>query len=105
MFKSKLGVMTVVLATFSLAGTTVLAADAPKGDAKDLKGFSCKEVMRLSGPDRDIALALAHGYVLGKKGATKYDVDMLAGITEKFIDYCLDNPKANALESFEKVAK
>ena len=61
--------------------------------------------MRLSGQDRDVALALAHGYVLGRKGTTKYEIEVLAQITDKFIDYCLDNPKANALEAFERIAK
>lgn len=87
------------------AGSSALAADAPKGSTRDLNEYSCKDVMRLSGQDRDVALALTHGYVLGKKGTTKFEVDALAGITDKFIDYCLDNPKANALEAFERIAR
>jgi hypothetical protein len=60
--------------------------------------------MRLSGNDRDIAIAFAHGYVLGKKGTTQYDVDALAQITDRFIDYCLDHPADKALQSFENLA-
>ena len=71
----------------------------------DLSGHTCKDVMRLSGEDREIALALVHGYVLGRKGTTKYDVEVLAEITDRFIDYCLDNPKDNALAAFEKIAR
>jgi hypothetical protein len=104
MFKFSVGAVAAV-AALSLAGPNALAADPPSQNAKDLASFSCKEVMRLNGQDRDVALALAHGYVLGKKGTTKYEIDKLAQVTDKFIDFCLDNPKANALEAFERIAK
>jgi len=107
MFKFGASVMTAsVLVALALPRAGALAAE-PKGgeDIRDLGSSSCKEVMRLSGQDRDVALALAHGYVLGKKGTTKYEIEVLAQITDKFIDYCLDNPKANALDAFERIAK
>jgi uncharacterized membrane protein len=93
---------TAVLTALALSAVTVVtqAADAKQ----DFGTQTCKEVMRLSGSDRDIALAFAHGYVLGKKGTTQYEVDALAQVTDQFIDYCLDNPAANALQSFEKFA-
>lgn len=97
----------IAAATFvalSVAAMSVRAADPPSQNARDLRDNTCKDVMRLSGQDRDVALALAHGYVLGKKGTTKYEIDNLAQITDKFIDYCLDNPKENALAAFEKIA-
>lgn len=106
MFKLNVGAMVVAaLAALSLGGMNALAADPPSQNARDLKSNTCKDVMRLNGQDRDVALALAHGYVLGRKGTTKYEIDRLSQITENFIDYCLDNPKANALEAFEKIAK
>ena len=83
----------------SMPGTAVAA------DQRDFGTQSCKDVMRLSGSDRDIALAFVHGYMLGKKGTTKYEVETLAQITDQFIDYCLDHPAENALQSFEKLAK
>lgn len=87
------------LAVSATSGAAVAA------DQRDFGNQSCKDIMRLSGQDRDIALAFAHGYVLGKKGTTQYEVDRLAGITDRFIDYCLDNPRANALQSFETIAE
>jgi hypothetical protein len=42
---------------------------------------------------------------LGKKGVTTFDIQTLAEITDKFMDYCLDNPNEKALASFEKIAK
>jgi len=91
--------MTLFMLSAAMSGTAIAA------DSRDFGTQTCKEIMRLSGNDRDIALAFAHGYVLGKKGTTQYDVDALAQVTDRFIDYCLDHPAENALESFEKLAK
>jgi hypothetical protein len=59
----------------------------------------------MSGAERDLALAFVHGYMLGKKGTTRYDIEKLSAITDRFLDYCLDHPTENALRSFEKVAR
>mgnify|MGYP001817537776 CR=1 FL=1 len=91
-------VMALSILSAAVSGTAVAA------DKRDFGTQTCREVMRLSGSDRDIALAFAHGYVLGKKGTTQYEVDALAQVTDQFIDYCLDHPAANALQSFEKFA-
>jgi hypothetical protein len=90
--------------TFSVLAGTAAAAE-PADQKRDFSVLSCKEVMRLSGTDRDITLAFAHGYVLGRKDTTRYDVDALAQVTDQFIDYCLDHPAENALQSFEKFAR
>ena len=70
---------------------------------KDLKEFACKDVMRLSGSERENSLAFVHGYRLGKMNTTQYEIEALAAITDKFIDHCLDNPNDNALAAFEKI--
>jgi len=104
----KLKIQAVSLATLtalSLAATHAQAAGPASQNARDFKDNTCKDVMRLSGVDRDVAVAVAHGYVLGKKGTTKFEIDALTLVTEKFFDYCLDNPKDNALAAFEKIAK
>lgn len=98
--RSTLAAAFAVLILLPATTTTVLAADS-----RDFGNQTCKEIMRLSGSDRDIALAFAHGYMLGKKGTTRYEVEALAQITDQFIDYCLDHPAANALQSFETLAK
>jgi hypothetical protein len=65
----------------------------------------CKDVVRLSGSERENALALVHGYRLGKMNTTQYDIEALSDLTDRFIDYCLDNPNDKALSSFEKLGK
>ena len=104
MSRSSLGIVAAAaLVASSLIATNALAEE-PSGTKQDLGDMSCKEIMRLSSDDREIALALAHGYVLGKKGTTQYEVEALAQITDQFIDFCLDHPTENALQSFEKLA-
>lgn len=90
----------VTLATLCLGATVVFAEEVPK--TQDLNDFTCKDTMILSGEDRDIALAFVHGFRLGEKKTTVYSKETLAEATDKFIDYCLDNPKHNALEAFRK---
>lgn len=60
--------------------------------------------MRQSGEDRVIALALVHGYRLGKKNTTQYDPKVLGQISDKFMEYCLDHPSEKGLAAFEKIA-
>lgn len=85
-----------------LSSPVVFAEEQP--EMKDLSTRTCKDVMILTGEDRVIALAFVHGYRLGKKSMTKYDPEALGQISDKFMDYCLDNPKEKALPAFEKIA-
>jgi hypothetical protein len=61
--------------------------------------YSCRELLRESGTDRDVAVAFIHGYILGKSGATKLDVQKLRKETNVFIERCLDSPQAGALDT------
>ena len=93
----------VTFTLLCLGGSTAFAGEL--SEAKDLKDYKCKDVMILSGDDREIAIALAHGYMLGKKNTTKYVPEVLGVATDNFMDYCLDHPADNALEVFEKFTK
>ena len=95
--------MAAALASALFVGASASLAEEPSTQ-KDLNEFLCKDVMRLSGNEREYSLAFVHGYRLGKKGTTQYEIEALAAITDKFIDHCLDNPGDKALEAFEKIA-
>ncbi len=95
-------VSAAAMAALFVGGSTSFAEQQPQ--MKDLNDSLCKDVVRSSGEDRVIALALAHGYRLGKKNTTKYDPEELGQISDKFIEYCLDHPNEKALASFEKIA-
>ena len=95
--------LTAAAAAALLLGSTAIFAEEQPA-MKDLSTELCKDLMILSGEERVIALAFVHGYRLGKKNTTKYDPEALGQISDKFMDYCLDNPKEKALPAFEKIA-
>ena len=46
-----------------------------------------------------------HGYALGNEGTTSFKSDDANALSNNFIECCLDNPTAKALESFQKLMK
>jgi hypothetical protein len=74
-------------------------------DAKDrtIEQYSCKDVVRESGTDRDVAVAFLHGYLLGKSGNSKFNLDVLHKQSGAFIERCLDNPAERAVDAMSKV--
>jgi len=80
-------------------------AGAAEGKAVDLTAFLCKDIMRASGEERAVTIGALHGYMLGKTGATTFDPDHLADVSNEFVEYCLDNPLEKAMASFEKLAR
>lgn len=97
--------MVSILFVFFLSAGLAGNAMGQDANLKDLKSYSCKDIMRLSGEDRDLAIGVLHAYLLGKKGTTQFDVQTLAESTDKFIEHCLDNPNDKALESMETLTK
>jgi len=59
--------------------------------------------MREHGSDRDVAIAFLHGFLLGKSGGSKFDLEVLHKQTKEFIERCLDNPKDRAIDVMSKV--
>jgi len=96
--------MSAVLAT-ALGIAAIVPAISQAGENKDFSTLSCKDVMRFSGTERETAIAFLHGYRLGKKGTTQYSTETMSKAADKFVDYCLDNPKKNALKAFTKFTK
>ena len=84
-------------------GSTAFAEE--ETSPNDMNDYLCKDVMRLYGEDRENTLAFVHGYRLGKKNTTQFQVDDLTELTDKFIEHCLDNPNDKALAAFEKLGK
>jgi len=99
--------------TMHTAGATILAllfAAAAPGpvraqDSKDrtVEQYTCKDVMRESGSNRDVVIAFLHGYLLGKSGSSKFNLDVLRKQSDDFIERCLDNPAEKAVEAAAKV--
>ena len=85
------------------AAIGVSSASAQDKSDRSVEQYTCKDIMRESGPSRDVSIAFIHGYLLGKSGATTFNIDMLHRQTDAFINRCLDNPNEKALEAMTKV--
>ena len=72
---------------------------------RTVEQYACKDVMRERGADRDVAIAFLHGFLLGKSGVTKFDLEMLHKQSDAFIERCLENPAEPALEAMLKVKR
>ena len=68
-----------------------------------IEAFTCKDVMREPNTSREVAIAFLHGYLLGKSGGSKFNVEMLESQTNAFIEQCLDNPQNKAVDVMTKL--
>ena len=94
--------------TFALIA--VLASWALPATAQDnlnrtIEQYKCRDVMRESGANRDIAIAFLHGFLLGKSGSQNFNLDTLHKQTEAFVEHCLSNPDGKAVDSMTAVKK
>ena len=83
--------------------TSVASYAQDKGGERTVEQYACKDVMRESGSDRDVAIAFLHGFLVGKSGASKFNIDTLRKQSDLFIDRCLENPNEKALDAMVKV--
>ncbi|MER2555653.1 MAG: HdeA/HdeB family chaperone [Thauera sp.] len=99
-----------VLTSSICLAPTALAQDKARSSpaeprTEDLAAYLCKDVMRMTGDDRYIAIGALHGYFLGKKGATIFVPATLSKATDEFTEYCLDHPSEKALQAFARFVK
>jgi hypothetical protein len=98
-FASKVLVASVIIfGVFDM--TPVLAQDATE---RTIDQYACKDILRESGSNRDVAIAFLHGFLLGKSGGSKFNLDALKKQTDAFLERCLDNPHDKAVDVMMKV--
>ena len=100
--RCKKGWATAVILSALLPG---IAVSAESNNDRSVDQFTCKDIMRESGPSRDNAIAFAHGYLLGKSGQSTFNIETLEKQTDAFVERCLDNPGENALDAMMKAKK
>lgn len=86
-----------------LAGLIVSSAVAAEPQPRTIEQYMCKDVMRESGANRDVAIAFLHGYLLGKSGSSKFDLEVLHKQSDDFIEQCLDYPAQKAVDVMAKI--
>lgn len=97
----------ITLAALACACLVAVAAGAQAQDKgeRSIEQYSCKDVMRESGGNRDVAVAFLHGYLLGKSGGSAFNTETLRKQTDAFIERCLDNPAIRAVDAMGDVKK
>jgi HPt (histidine-containing phosphotransfer) domain-containing protein len=70
---------------------------------RTVEQYACKDIIREEGENRAIAIAFLHGYLVGKSGSSKFNVEAMEKQTDAFIEQCLDNPQARAQDVMLKV--
>ena len=70
---------------------------------RTVEQYTCKDILREHGANRDVALAFLHGFLLGKSGGSSFKVETLAKQTDEFIDRCIDTPQEKAVNVMMKV--
>ena len=96
---------TIVIAAAAIV-FAVLSANcgiAQAANTRTIDQYTCKDVMREHGDNRDVTIAFLHGFLLGKSGSGTFDIDALHKQTSDFIEYCLDNPSAKAVDAMSKI--
>ena len=93
---------TSIIASLCIVVATVSAVGQDKGD-RTPEQITCKDILREPGFDRDIAIAFIHGYLVAKSNAKTFNIATLSQQTDAFLDRCIDNPTAKALEVMTKV--
>jgi hypothetical protein len=69
-------------------GTGMTSLSAQDDGKRTIEQYGCKEVMRESGANRDVAIAFLHGYLLRKSGGSSFDLQNLRHQTDAFIESC-----------------
>jgi hypothetical protein len=91
-------------AATALTGAVSIVGAQPQAD-RAVEQYTCKDLMRDGGPTREIAVAFLHGYLLGKAGGSRFNLEMLSRQTDDFVERCLDNPNEKAVDAMMAVKK
>jgi len=95
-----------ILAVAAIFGAVTSSATAQDSGAdRTVDQYTCKDILRENGAPREVAVAFLHGYLLGKGGGTKFNIEALLKQTDAFIDHCLDNSKDKAIDAMMKAKK
>jgi len=102
---SRLFKTALMTASVTLIAFTSSSGNAQPASERAIEQYSCKDVMREAGADRDVAVAFLHGFLLGKSGSSKFDLITLSKQTDEFFDRCLSNPNDKAVDVMTNIKK
>lgn len=85
----------------ALTGSTAIAQEAAVAATVQIDEFSCRDLLILSGEERDFVLVFMHGFMSGKLREMTFDTMQLAEATDTVVTTCIDNPDDTLLSAFE----
>lgn len=88
-----------------VAASTVGGAQAQPPAERTVEQYRCKDILRDGGAPREVAVAFLHGFLLGKSGSSRFNIETLMRQTDDFIERCLDNPNEAAMTAMMAVKK
>jgi hypothetical protein len=91
------------ISVFVLSWLRTEPARAQEQGDRTVEQYLCKKIMRESGADRDSAITFLHGFLLGKSGNSRFNLDVLARRTDAFLERCLENPNEKAVDVMRAV--
>jgi hypothetical protein len=98
-------IRSILAVTSVIIGAVPAIVFAQDTTNRTVEQYTCKDVMRESGSNRDTSIAFLHGYLLGKSGGSEFNIEALTKQTDAFIDRCLDNPNEKAKDVMLEVKK
>ncbi|HUL87967.1 MAG TPA: HdeA/HdeB family chaperone [Pseudolabrys sp.] len=93
----------IVIAAIFAAAPSANRSLAQGSQDRMIEQYTCKDIMRESGASRDVAIAFLRGFLLGKSGSTKFNIDALHKQSDEFIERCLANPDEKAMEAMSRI--
>lgn len=97
--------LTSIAIALSANGAATAQSAPPAQFDRTVEQYTCKDILREAGSSRDVAIAFLHGYLLGKSGSSKFNIDTLQKQTDAFTERCLDNPKDKAEDVMMQIKK
>ena len=92
----------------SISSVSVYGQNGPKQEDTsmiDAETLDCRFLLKLNDNEREATLAYYQGFMSGKKNELMVDVEKLGEVSDKVIDYCIDNPDDSLLTIFEQYRK
>lgn len=81
----------------------VMPSKAQDKRDRSIDQYQCRDVMRDSGANRDVAIAFLHGFLLGKAGRVQFNLEDIHNQTDAFIERCLNDPNEKAVDAMTAV--
>ena len=84
---------------------TLTPVSAQDASDRTVDQYQCRDLMRESGANRDVAIAFLHGFLLGKSGRANFNLDEMHKQTDAFIERCLNTPTEKAVDAMTAVKR